>query len=123
MEIHEAAENYLETIYILTKRLGSVRSIDVCNELNYAKPTVSIVMKNFREGGYITMDEFGNIKLTDTGLAIAQRMYERHLVIADILMTLGVDEETAYEDACKIEHDISEKSFQCMKAHFQKRLK
>jgi DtxR family Mn-dependent transcriptional regulator len=117
MKIQEAAENYLETILILQQRRGPIRSIDVVNEMGYSKPTVSIVMKQFRENGYIEMDSNGYITLTDTGLEIAQRMYERHNVIAEALMALGVDEKTAYEDSCKIEHDISDKSFACMKAH------
>lgn len=120
MKIQEAAENYLETILILHQRKGPIRSIDVVNEMGYSKPTVSVVMKHFRENGFIEMDGDGYITLTDAGLEIAQRMCERHNVIAKILMALGVDEKTAYEDSCKIEHDISDKSFACMKAHYLK---
>lgn len=118
MEIHESAENYLETILIEKKKKGQVRSIDICNALGYSKPTVSVVMKQFRENGYIEMDENGFITLTGKGSEIAERMYERHVIIADFLMAIGVDEATAYQDSCKIEHDISETSFECMKRHY-----
>ena len=115
MKIKEAAENYLETIYILQNRIGLVRSIDICNEMGYSKPTISVVMKDFRNDGYITMSEEGFISLTEKGKSIAERIYERHVVIAQALMTLGVAEQTAYTDSCKIEHDISEESFQSIK--------
>ena len=120
MEIHESAENYLETILIEKNKKGQVRSIDICNALGYSKPTVSVVMKQFRENGYIEMDDNGYITLTDKGMEIAERMYERHVIIADFLMAIGVDEATAYQDSCKIEHDISETSFECMKNHYLK---
>lgn len=118
MKIHEAAENYLETIYMLQKRLGHVRSIDVVNEMNYAKPTVSVVMKQFREEGYIIIDDEGHIFLTSKGLAIAENMYERHELLSKVLITIGVDEVTAYKDACKIEHDLSDKTFECIKLFY-----
>jgi Mn-dependent DtxR family transcriptional regulator len=118
MKIQEAAENYLETILIQQNRMGQIRSIDICNALGFSKPTVSVVMKNFREEGYVLVDENGYITLTDKGLAIAEKMYERHEIIARFLMTLGVDEDTAYKDSCKIEHDISDLSFECMKKHY-----
>lgn len=118
MQIHESAENYLETILILHNRLGMVRSIDIATELGFSKPSVSVFMKNLRENGYILVDKDGYITLTDTGRAIADKIYERHQMIAEILMALGVDEETAYRDSCKIEHDISDKSFECMKQHY-----
>ncbi len=118
MQIHESAENYLETILILHNRLGMVRSIDIATELGFSKPSVSVFMKNLRENGYIFVDKDGYITLTDTGRAIADKIYERHQMIAEILMALGVDEETAYRDSCKIEHDISDKSFECMKQHY-----
>lgn len=111
MVIHEAAENYLEAIYMLLRRRGYCRSIDVCRELGYSKPTISIMMKNLRENGYITIDDTGSIALTETGLEVAQRMYERHETIAQVLMKLGVSEEVAYTDSCKIEHDLSAESF------------
>ena len=118
MKIHESAENYLETILILQKRLGRVRSIDIANKLEFTKPSVSIAMKNLRENGYINMDLNGHITLTEAGREVAERIYERHTVITNILMALGVDSETAQADACKIEDDISQKSFECMKKHF-----
>ena len=118
LQIHESAENYLETILILHNRLGMVRSIDIATELGFSKPSVSVFMKNLRENGYILVDKDGYITLTDTGRAIADKIYERHQMIAEILMALGVDEETAYLDSCKIEHDISDKSFECMKQHY-----
>lgn len=118
--IHEAGENYLETILVLSRRLANVRSIDIVNELGYSKPTISVAMKQLRESNYIAVDEAGSITLTPKGVEVAERIYERHEIIAKILMALGVDEETAYADSCKIEHDISDKSFECMKAHFLK---
>ena len=118
MQIHESAENYLETILMLHNRLGMVRSIDIATELGFSKPSVSVFMKNLRENGYILMNKEGYITLTDTGREIAEKIYERHQVIAEILMALGVDVETAYHDSCKIEHDISDQSFECMKAHY-----
>ena len=107
MEIRESGEDYLEAILMIQKQCGQVRSIDVCNKLGFSKPTVSVAMKNFRENGYITMD--GDI---------AESVYERHVIIAKFLMAIGVDEKTAFEDSCKIEHDLSEKTFACMKEHF-----
>jgi len=115
--IRESTENYLETIYILSQRMKEVRSIDVCNELGYSKPTISVVMKQFRESGYIEMDSSGHITLTLAGLEIAQGTYERHQVISQMLMALGVSRETALTDACKIEHDISQETFECLKRH------
>ena len=118
MKIQESAENYLETIYILKKKNGSVRSIDVANELSFSKASVSVAMKSFREEGYITVDDDGTLNLTEKGLEIALRVYERHEILAKALMALGVDEETAYEDACRIEHYISDKSIKKIKEHF-----
>ena len=111
---HEAAENYLEAIYMLLRRRGYCRSIDVCRELGYSKPTISIMMKNLREAGYISIDDTGGIALTATGLEVAQRMYERHETIAQVLMKLGVPEDVAYTDSCKIEHDLSAESFEAI---------
>lgn len=123
MQIHESGEDYLETILMLKKRLGVVRSIDIVREMNFSKPSVSIAMKRFRENGYIQVDAEGYITLTEKGKQIAQRIYERHMVIAAALMALGVDEATAYQDACRMEHDLSEKSYQCIKEHYLKNLK
>ena len=113
----ESTENYLETIYILLQRMGTVRSIDICNEMGYSKPTISVTMKQFRENGYVKIDGGGHITLTPSGLSIAQRIYERHVVLSELLMLLGVGRETALADACKIEHDISEETFGCIKRH------
>ena len=118
MEIRESGEDYLEAILMIQKQCGQVRSIDVCNKLGFSKPTVSVAMKNFRENGYITMDGDYFITLTDKGRAIAESVYERHVIIAKFLMAIGVHEKTAFEDSCKIEHDLSEKTFACMKEHF-----
>ncbi len=117
MQIKESAENYLETIFMLKTKKGYVRSIDIANELHFSKPSVSVAMKHFRTEGYIVMEEDGGITLTEKGLEIAQRVYERHQVIAKALILLGVDEETAYEDSCKIEHDISDQAFEKIKEH------
>ena len=115
MKIMESAQNYLETIYMLQKKNGSVRSIDIAHELSYSKPSVSVAMKNFREAGYVTVDENGEIRLTKKGEAIAISMYERHTLIAKALMPIGVSEETEYKDSCKIEHHISDESFEKIK--------
>lgn len=112
MIIKESAENYLETILMLRNTRGHVRSVDIANELNFTKASVSVAMKHFREEGYITTGPDGDIALTDKGLAIAERVMERHNIIAKVLMRLGVDKDTAYEDSCKIEHDISDASFE-----------
>ena len=117
MKIQESAENYLETIYILSKRKGSVRSIDIAAELEYSKHSVSVAMKNLRENGYIEVDSDGFIKLTEKGKEIATRMYERHTLLSKWLVHLGVDEEIAVEDACRIEHVLSFESFEAIKKH------
>ena len=117
--IHEAGENYLESIYILSQRQGGVvRAADICAYLGYSRPTVSAALKQFRQDGYAEVDEHNHITLTEKGLAIAEKIYERHVVLSRMLMALGVDEKTALEDACKIEHDLSDKTFQCTKAHY-----
>ncbi len=123
MKIQESGENYLETILMLKKRIGQVRSIDIVREMDFSKPTVSVAMKRFRENGYITMDREGYITLTPKGQEIAERIYERHEVIAEILMKLGVPEKTAYEDSCRIEHDLSDETFAKIKEHYHKHAK
>lgn len=123
MKIMESAENYLETIYMLKKKNGNVRSIDIAHELSFSKPSVSIAMKKFREEGYVVVDDSGNIILTDKGETIAKRMHERHNIIAKVLICLGVDEETAYADSCKIEHHISDVSFEKIKNYVENNLK
>lgn len=121
LKIQESAENYLETILILKNRKGSVRSIDIVNELDYSKPSISIAMKNLRENDYIVMDENGFITLTEKGAEIAETIYERHTLLSDWLMKLGVDEKTAVEDACRIEHVISADSFEAIKHHVMRK--
>ena len=120
MQIHESAENYLETILVLHNQKGTVRSIDIANELGFSKPSVSVAMKNLRENGYITVSPEGSISLLPAGQAIADKIYERHTLITDLLVALGVDSEVAAEDACRIEHVISEESYAAIKAHAKK---
>ena len=120
MKIKESAENYLESILMLKKTKGYVRSIDIVNKLNVTKPSVSVAMKHLREEGYIIMDLEGGIELTEKGREIAERVFERHNLIAGILISIGVDEETAFEDSCKIEHDISDVTFEKIKEFMQK---
>lgn len=123
MIIKESAENYLETIYSLIEKNGSVRSIDIANELGFSKPSISVAMKAFREEGYVLVDHEGKISLTGKGLEIATRVYERHQLIAKALMALGVSESTAYEDSCKLEHGLSDESFEKIKEHVEKYVK
>lgn len=111
MVIHESAEDYLESILILQERLGSVRSIDIVNELGYSKPSVSIAMKKLRENGYIAMAGDGTITLNESGLEIATRIYGRHKTITKLFVKLGVPPDIAAEDACKVEHDLNEETF------------
>ena len=118
MQIHESAENYLETILMLSKKLPVVRSVDIANELDFKKSSVSIAMKNLREGGKITVTQAGYIYLTDSGRAIAEMIYERHEWLTNCLISLGVDSNIAAEDACKMEHVISKESFEALKNHF-----
>lgn len=117
LKIQESAENYLETIFVLQNRKGYVRSIDIANELEFSKPSVSVAMKHLRENGYISMDAEGYITLLDQGREIAERIYERHTFLSDWLIALGVDPTVAAEDACRIEHVISSESFEAIKAH------
>ena len=114
----ESLEDYLETILMLHKSRGQVRSIDIANEMNFTKPSVSIAMKNLREKGYITMADNGYITLTESGKERAESVLERHTILADLLISIGVNEETAMEDACKLEHDLSEESFEAIKRVF-----
>ena len=111
----ESLEDYLETILMLQKSKGLVRSIDIANEMNFTKPSVSVAMKNLREKGYITMASDGYITLTKSGKMRAECVLERHTILADLLIRIGVSEETAKEDACKVEHDLSEESFEAIK--------
>jgi Mn-dependent DtxR family transcriptional regulator len=118
--VNESAENYLETILILSKKLPVVRSVDVANELNFKKSSVSIAMKNLREKNQITVTDAGYIYLTDEGREIAEMIFERHEFFTDILVKLGVDEEIASEDACRIEHVISKESFKALRDYVEK---
>ena len=115
----ESAETYLETILMLRTEKGRVRSIDIANELEYSKPSVSVAMRNLRESGHIAVGGDGYITLTKSGQEIAETMYERHRVISDFLISLGVDEKTAISDACRIEHVISQQSFERISEHFR----
>ena len=119
MAVSEAIENYLETIYILSQQQNEVHAIDICSYLSYSRPTVSIVLRQMREHGLVTVNEENHIFLTEEGLSIAMHMYERHELLTRMLMLLGVSRETALRDACKIEHDLSEETFEAIKRHIQ----
>ncbi|MDO4306482.1 MAG: metal-dependent transcriptional regulator [Eubacteriales bacterium] len=117
MQIRESAEDYLEAILVLSKKGGGVRSVDIASMLSVSKPSVSHAMKLLREDGYIAMDRYGTVTLLDKGAEIASRIYERHTVLSKMLEGLGVTPEVAKADACKIEHDLSQESFQKIKEH------
>ena len=119
MSMHESAEMYLETIYTLSLNSTSVRRIDVAEALNYSRPSVSRAVGLLKKDGYLLMDEEGFLTLTEEGRALAEQIYERHTVLTAALEALGVDKETAAEDACKIEHDISDRTFDAIKAHMK----
>lgn len=119
MKIQESAENYLETILIITNRNGSCRSIDVANELGYSKPSVSVAVKNLRENGYIDVMGDGTLVLLEPGKKIAESLYKRHTMLTDFLATIGVPTEIAAEDACRIEHILSEESIMAIKNHLE----
>ena len=119
MKVLESAENYLETILMLSHSGNPIRSIDIANELVYSKPSVSVAMKKLKANGHIIIDADGHISLTDSGNKIAREMYARHTLITDWLIFLGVDKETAVRDACKMEHDMSEKSFCAIQKHIE----
>lgn len=120
MKILESGENYLETILMLKESKGSVRSIDIVRQMNFSKPSVSRAMSLLRENGYITMDKEGWIQLTESGMEVASRIYERHRLLTKWLMALGVSPEVAAEDACRMEHDISNETFEKLKTHIEK---
>ncbi|MDO4285030.1 MAG: metal-dependent transcriptional regulator [Eubacteriales bacterium] len=122
MNIHESAEDYLETILVLHKRLGQVRSIDIVNEMEFSKPSVSVAMKKLRENGYIEMDGNLYITLTDAGREIAERIYARHRLLKKVLTAIGVDEKTAAKEACEIEHHISEETYNCINNYYNARM-
>lgn len=117
MKIHESAEDYLERILVLKQKNGKVISIDIANSMNYSKPSISRAMKNLRENDYITINSLGEIDLTEKGEKIANRIYERHTLLTKYFMSLGVNEEIARSDACKIEHDMSDETFEAIKNH------
>ncbi len=119
MSIHESGEMYLETIYVLQRKSGSVRSVDISEHMGYSKPSVSRAVGLLKNGGYITVEKDGSISLTSSGLAVAQKIYERHTVLSSLLVHLGVDEKTATEDACRLEHAISDASFEAIKKHIE----
>lgn len=119
MHLQESGQMYLETIYVLSKTLPRIRSIDIVEHIGYSKPSVSRAVGLLKNGGYIEVDENGYITLTDEGRFVAEQMYERHTILTEVLTRLGVDAETAAEDACKIEHVISNKSFEAIKQHIK----
>ena len=119
MALQESGEMYLETILILSKKLNLVRSIDVSEYMSFSKPAVSRALAKLKQDRYILIDQDGYIAFTETGRKVAEKIYERHTMLTQFLMLLGVDEETAAADACKIEHDISDKTFDAMKRHFK----
>lgn len=119
MRLQESGEMYLETIYVLTKKSNYVRSIDISEHMGYSKPSVSRAVGLLKSGGYIVMDDDGHITLTDSGREIAEKIYSRHTLLTELLVRLGVSEETAAQDACKMEHTISDESFEAIKRHIE----
>ncbi|MBS4786366.1 MAG: metal-dependent transcriptional regulator [Clostridiales bacterium] len=120
MELRESAEDYLEKILMLNQSMGQVRSVDLANEMNFSKPSISIAMKKLKQNGFVNIDGGGYITLTESGMEIASRVLERHTLLTALLMALGVEEATAKEDACRIEHDLSVESFEKIKAYCHK---
>lgn len=120
MHLQESGEMYLETIYILSQKSSSVRSIDVGDYMGFSKPSVSRAVGILKKGGYVVMDKDGYLSLTVSGLEVAKKIYERHTTLTDFLVRLGVDKNTAVEDACKMEHDISDETFEALKRHANK---
>ncbi|MBP3371698.1 MAG: metal-dependent transcriptional regulator [Clostridia bacterium] len=119
MELRESAQNYLESILVISKRQEVVRATDICAYFGYSRPTVSVALKHFRESGLINVDVNNHITLTQEGLEVATSMYERHTALTQMLMQIGVPKEIAVEDACKIEHDLSPETFECLKRYFE----
>lgn len=118
MKLLESGEDYLERILVLSKKKEFVKSIDIVESMSFSKPSVSIAMKKLRENGYILIDEKGYITLTDLGRSVAEKTYERHQVLSDLFISIGVDEDTAKADACRVEHDLSDETFEAIKKHF-----
>lgn len=121
LNIHESAEDYLERILMLSKKMSKVRSIDIAVDMNYSKPSISRAIKNLKENGYINVDANGNITLTEKGFEIANRIFERHTILTKIFVALGVSQETAASDACKVEHDLSQETFDALKKYLEKK--
>jgi Mn-dependent transcriptional regulator len=120
LQVHESTENYLETILVLSKEQPQVRSIDIVNEMGFSKPSVSVAMKNLRQQKYITTDDNGHIKLTSSGRNLAESVYERHTLITNFLVQIGVDAKIAAEDACRVEHVLSPETFEALKTYIKK---
>ncbi|MBR2676357.1 MAG: metal-dependent transcriptional regulator [Solobacterium sp.] len=120
MNIYESAEDYLEAILMIKERKGYVRSVDIADELQFSKASVSVAMKKLRENGYVSMDPSGAITLLEPGLEIAERIYERHKVLTELFESFGVDHDIAARDACKVEHDLSPETFEALKKYYQK---
>ena len=122
MAVTEAVENYLEAILVLKRKQPDVHAIDICNYFNYSRPTVSVALKQMKDKGFILVNGENHISLTDEGLEVAERIYERHTIISKMLVSIGVSKATALEDACKIEHDLSDETFRCIKKYFNERM-
>ena len=122
MNLMESGENYLEAILMLSKEKDGVHAIDICEKLNITKPSVSVMLKKLREDGYITIDKENHLHLTDKGLIVATNILERHEILTNILIKLGVNEKIAEEDACKLEHDLTQESWEAIKKYYQKKL-
>ncbi|HJA25285.1 MAG TPA: metal-dependent transcriptional regulator [Candidatus Fournierella merdigallinarum] len=122
MRVHESAEDYLEAILMLTERKGYARSVDVANELGFSKASVSVAMKKLRESGHVEMAADGGLTLTEAGLEVARRIYDRHRLLTDFFVRLGVDPKTAARDACRVEHDLSEETFSRLVEHARKKI-
>jgi Mn-dependent DtxR family transcriptional regulator len=120
MAVTEAVENYLETILILSKKQPDIHAIDICSYLGYSRPTVSIVLKKMKDDGLVHVDADNHITLTSAGKKVAENIYERHTILSDFFVYLGVQRDVATEDACKMEHDISDETFELLKKHYQK---
>ena len=120
MQLQESGQMYLETIYVLSKTVNGVHSIDISEHMGYSKPSVSRAVNLLKSGGYITIDEENHITLTETGLEIAEKIYNRHVVLSKMLMALGVPEDIAAEDACRMEHTISDESFEAIRRHVER---
>ena len=120
MSIHESGENYLEQLLLLSKEKEKVRAVDLCTALGFSRPTVSVMLRELRAGGFVIVADNGGLLLSEKGEALAKKIYERHCLISESLMALGVSRETAKADACKIEHDISEETLNCLRLHLER---